>query len=138
MFDFCSMGPLVKKNIINKRGRKKERKEEGREEGRNKDNLSDTNKLFNTSWSNIFSENCQIGQKAESFYRIKNKGREKENGKISDWLGPPHLGWEGTRRQYKGQLAWRSGTGWFWSSRALTRTWELSLSSWARVAPSWV
>lgn len=123
MFYFCSMGPSVKKIIINKRGRKKEREEEGREEGKNKDNLGDTNKLFNTSWNSIFSENCQIGQKAGSFIGLKIKDEKKKTGKYLIGLG--HLIWGEKEQGGSIKASWLGIWGlanwidWFWSSRTL-------------------
>lgn len=33
-------------------------------------------------------ENCKMGQKARTFYRLKNKEQGKDKYKVSDWLGP--------------------------------------------------
>ena len=47
------------------------------------DNLGDTSKLYLTlhETSNLFLEHHEMGQKAGSLYRIKNKGEQNRNRK---------------------------------------------------------
>lgn len=54
------------------------------------DNLGDTNKLYLIlhEVDSLLLENCKMGQKARSFYRMKNKEQGIEKQKISDWPGP--------------------------------------------------
>ena len=69
-------------------------------------NLGDTNELTLHEVDSLHSKNCKMEWKAGSFYRLKN--REKQKQKISECLGPhcrPCLGWEGTRNKLGVALA---------------------------------
>ena len=65
------------------------------------DNLGDRSKLYLTlhEMDGLFSEDCKMGWKAGSFYRVKSKEQGRENQKISDWPGPHRLSWLGWESQ---------------------------------------
>lgn len=64
-------------------------------------------------------DNCKMGPKAGSFYRIKNK---EEKLKIPYWLGPhSHLVWGEKEQGDEWHLGLVTGySAWFWASAAFT------------------
>lgn len=81
------------------------------------DNWGNTHKnLALQEMGSLLLKNCKMKQKAENFYKIKNKEQKTEKQKISDWLEPHSqscLGWEGPELTCQWGLAdcicWGSG-----------------------------